>query len=375
MAAGNAEPENAESSRTRDQKHPTSDPHTHGIFKSRLVSASPVYYGWVVLAVGALGVVLTSPGQTYAISVFIDHFITELGISRSLVSSLYTAGTLTASFALPFVGRQIDRRGPRFMIAVVSLLLGLTCIYMGFVRNALMLGVGFLALRMLGQGSLGLVSRNAINQWWVRRRGLAMGITGMASALLGSGGFPNLINWLIPIFGWRVSYMLLGSLLLLIILPLGAIFIRNRPEDYGLQPDGMTAPSETGGSETTPPIEDNWTLPEAIRTSAFWLVAAGLAFMSMLSTGLTFHFFSIFRDSGLSSTVAASVFIPIAATAAIGSFIIHQGDIAAVDTPGQFSVARLVEASKEGRGDNVITRIAFTPKTLAKDMHLQFQVG
>ena len=64
---------------------------------------------------------------------------------------------------------------------------------MGFIRNAGMLFIGFLVLRMLGQGSLSLVSTNVINQWWVRRRGMAMGIAGMTAALIGTGGFPNLI--------------------------------------------------------------------------------------------------------------------------------------------------------------------------------------
>tara|TARA_B110000438_G_scaffold160497_1_gene153751 strand:+ start:652 stop:897 length:246 start_codon:yes stop_codon:yes gene_type:complete len=65
---------------------------------SRLVNASPVYYGWVILAVGTFGGIMASPGQTYAFSAFLDHFITDLELSRSFVSTLYTVGTLTASF-------------------------------------------------------------------------------------------------------------------------------------------------------------------------------------------------------------------------------------------------------------------------------------
>lgn len=163
------------------------------IRRSRVVSASPVYYDWIILFIATVGMILTGPGQTYAVSVFIEHFIVDLGISRALVSTLYTVGTLTAAFALPYVGRQVDRRGSRLTMAAITVALGLACIYMGSVRNALMLVVGFVALRMLGQGSLSLVSKNVINQWWVRRRGMAMGIAGMATALLSTGGFPNLL--------------------------------------------------------------------------------------------------------------------------------------------------------------------------------------
>ena len=81
---------------------------------SRLVDRSPIYYGWIILAAATVGQILTSPGQTSSVSIFIERFIHDLCVSRSLVSSLYTIGTLTASFALPLVGRQIDRRGRPF---------------------------------------------------------------------------------------------------------------------------------------------------------------------------------------------------------------------------------------------------------------------
>ena len=282
---------------------------------SRLVNASPVYYGWVILAVGTFGGIMTSPGQTYVFSAFLNHFIADLELSRSLVSTLYTIGTLTASFLLPYVGRQFDQRGARIMVALISLLLGMACVYMSFVRNATMLCIGFFLLRQLGQGSLSLVSKNVINLWWVRRRGLVMGIGGVAGALL-SGLFPYLINTMIPLYGWRFTYVALGAMLILVMLPIGWIFVRDRPEDHGLQPDGLDANGE-GGEESNAPIEYNWTRAQALRTSSFWLVVAGLASMSMLNTGLIFHIFSVFEDSGLSSTVAASVFVPIAATGAI----------------------------------------------------------
>ena len=284
---------------------------------SDLANRSPVFYGWIIMLVGTLGMVMTSPGQTDSVSVFIEHFIGDLQISRSLVSTLYTVGTLVGSFALPVVGRQIDRRGPRRMVLIVSALFGLACIYMGFVQNALMLGLGFIAIRMLGQGSLSLVCRNVINQWWIRRRGTVMGISGLLASLFGLGGFPNLINWLIPIYGWRLTYVFLGLLVLAVMIPIGLGFFRNRPEDYGLQPDGHKPDLVEGKAAAEEPIEENWTLSEAMHTSVFWAGGAGIASISMLTTGLFFHMVSIFQDSGLTPTVAASVYLPIALTSAV----------------------------------------------------------
>jgi sugar phosphate permease len=293
-----------------------SHPHAPAVRSSRLVTQSPIYYGWIMLLVGTLGMIMTSPGQTYAVSIFIEHFISDLGLSRSLVSSLYTVATLVGSLALPLVGHQFDRRGARQVMVVISLLFGLACLYMGYVSNAVMLGVGFILLRMLGQGSLGLVSTNLINQWWVRRRGTVMGLSGLLVSLLGVGGFPGLINWLIPRYGWPVTYMLLGLILVAGLAPLAAVLVRDRPEQYGLEPDGDSLiPPEKRSSPTG--NEVHWTLAEARRTHAFWVVGLGLASIAMLATGLFFHMVSIFKDSGLDATAAAWVYVPIAMTTAL----------------------------------------------------------
>ena len=169
--------------------------HAPAIRYSRVVNQAPVYYGWVILLMGTLGMIMTSPGQTYAVSIFIEYFINDLGISRSMVSLLYTIGTLGGSFTLPLVGRQIDRRGPRIMMTLIAFLFGLACIYMGFVGGAIMLGLGFFLIRMLGQGSLGLVSNNVMNQWWVRRRGTVIGLSGMLVALFRSAWRIVLSRW------------------------------------------------------------------------------------------------------------------------------------------------------------------------------------
>jgi sugar phosphate permease len=283
---------------------------------SRLISRLPLFYGWVIMVVGTIGMIMTSPGQTYAVSIFIERFINDLGISRTTVSTLYTAGTLMGSLALPMIGRQIDRRGPRQMVVAISIVFGLGCVFMGFVRNALMLLIGFTIIRMFGQGSLGLASSNVINQWWVRRRGMIMGISGVLVSLLALGGFPNLINWLIPLFGWRITYAILGLSLLLFMAPVGYLLFRDSPEDYGLQPDGDRV-DQTIVSKMVQIAEENWLPSEAIRTLAFWSIAAGMAAIAMLATGLFFHMVSIIDDNGLSTSVAAAIYVPIALTTAI----------------------------------------------------------
>lgn len=280
-----------------------------------IVHRTPFYYGWVIMVIGTFGLIATSPGQTSSVSVFIEHIITDLGLSRSLVSTLYTIATLIGSLALPFVGRQFDKRGPRRTIALISLAFGCATIYMGFVRGPWLLLFGFIAIRMLGQGSLQLVSSNLINNWWVRRRGIILGVAGMLAGLVELGAFPALINGLIGLFGWRMTWVALGSALLLVFLPVSIAFVRNQPEEFGLEPDGGTGPQPPSKAATYA-AEQNWTLAEARRTPVFWISAAGMATIAMLGTGQMFHNVSIFLDNGLDPALAAALFLPMAATTA-----------------------------------------------------------
>ncbi len=282
------------------------------------ISRFPIYYGWIILAAGTVGIVMTSPGQTYIVQAFIEEFIRDLGLSRTLVSTLYMIGTLAnaALIQLIGVGRMIDRRGPRIMVLVVSILLGITCILMGFVHTALMLCLGFVALRFFGQGSLNLVSGTMINQWWVRRRGTVRGISGVATSLLALSVLPALVKWLIRAVGWRTAYGILGAVLILVMAPLGYALFRRRPEDHGLLPDGGAVDDDAEGLVA----EADFTLSEAMRTPAFWTLSLGVAAMSMLGTGLIFHMESIVTDQGLTAVIAAAVFVPIGLTQALLRF-------------------------------------------------------
>src|SRR5688572_1059469 len=91
---------------------------------SRIIRWTPFFYGWVILMVGMLGIVMMGPSQTFTVSLFIDHIVQDLGISRSVVSAIYGVATLTASFLLPITGRLVDRFGARRMIVVDALTFG-----------------------------------------------------------------------------------------------------------------------------------------------------------------------------------------------------------------------------------------------------------
>ncbi|MGG3914278.1 MFS transporter [Rossellomorea vietnamensis] len=267
---------------------------------------SRIYYGWYIVGIAALGVFFSGPGQTYSVSVFIDAYIREFGWGRSEVSSIYSAATLVAGLCMFFVGRFIDRFGQRKMMVTVSVLLGLACLWNSMVSSLVMLFIGFFLLRILGQGSMTLMPNTLVPQWFISKRGKAlsyMAIGGFASSAL----FPVVNAWLLAEFGWRFSWMFWGSILIILIAPLMFYFVRNRPEEVGLLPDGQSKRVSTSDKEIDLVHEENWSLQEAMKTRSFWLILFCVSIPAIINTGITFHLISIFKWNHLSGGMAAGV--------------------------------------------------------------------
>ncbi len=275
----------------------------------RLVERLPFHYGWVILAVAVVGMAATLPAQTAGTSLFIDAMIADLGLSRTAVSWAYTLATVLGAAALPLVGRLLDRFGPRYTAVAVALLLALTCAGLGFVGSWITLLVGFTLLRGLGPGALALANNHAVNLWFDRRRGVAVGVLGIGMAGA-TALFPPLLNDLIEALGWRTTYMLMGAAVAIVMVPLAALFYRAAPERYGLAPDGARKPERAPSSADAPRVE-GLTFAQARRTWTFWAITLGGVCIAGLGTGLLFHHFSILETNGIGRDAAALLFVPL----------------------------------------------------------------
>ena len=279
----------------------------------RVVRATPFFFGWAVTGAAVVAMACTLPGQTAGVSLFIDAFIADLGITREAVSLVYTGATVAAAFVLPWTGRALDRWGPRRGMVAFGALLAAACVAMGQVTGLVTLAMGFFALRTLGQGALSLSAVHAVNLWFVRRRGVAVGVMGLGMA--GAVALvPPLIERGLGTVGWRATYGWLGVAVLCVIVPVGLLFVRRHPERYGLRPDGPLR----ADAPPAPP-EPSATLPEARRTAAFWVLTLGLASTSCLGTALLFHHIDVMAAAGLSRAEAALLFVPYGGVTAASS--------------------------------------------------------
>ncbi len=284
---------------------------------SRIVQHSPIFYGWVVWFVATIGLSATSPGQSFSVSLFIDHYIVDFGLDRTTVSGLYGLGTFLAALSLTWVGKQIDRHGNRRMSIFIALLFALTLMACSLITGPITILISFVAIRGLGQGSLGLVNSTAVAQWFQRRRGRVMGLSLVAFALFQRFYLPWMQAF-IETHGWRAAWLLSGLGMAFIILPLLGIFLRDRPENFGLVPDGKAEQLPSG---TTAASEENWQLSEALRTPIFWAFTFARMLAGAWGTALIFHQLSLFEGLGYAPHVAANTFGQIALVTAGFTFV------------------------------------------------------
>jgi MFS family permease len=245
----------------------------------------PFFYGWVVVAVAFVTMAIGVNART-AFSLLFPPILDEFGWDRGLTAGAFSVGFFVSTIFAPSIGRLMDRRGPRTVILLGVGLVGSGLALAPFIRTPLHL---YLTLGLLVSGGslcLGYTGHALfLPNWFVRRRGLAIGI-----AFSGVGvGSVTLLPWmqgLILSAGWREACAAMAVVVFVVLVPL-TLLQRRRPEDLGLAPDGdAVRPSRAGVPTHAANVVDHawasidWTLGRAIRTMRFWWIF--LAFLGGL---------------------------------------------------------------------------------------------
>lgn len=297
----------------------------------------PIFYGWIILATGLFGTLMSVPGQTVGVSVFTDFLIVDLGLTRTQLSLAYLFGTIGSAFILSTAGRAYDRFGARTVGAFVAFFLGIVLLMLSrspgivawlralvpalppVVPAFVFITVGFFLLRFLGQGVLTLTSRNMVMKWFDERRGLANAFLSIGVSF-GFSYAPLFLNGLIENHGWQRSWALLGIGIGAVFVMLFLVLARDNPEQCDLEPDGNLPPRKSSSAPESTPAAD-FTLPQARRTLVFWAFCLLLSLAALYTTGLTFHVVSIFEESGMGRQTAVSIFLPASVIAVSTSFL------------------------------------------------------
>jgi MFS family permease len=281
---------------------------------TRPAARSPAgFYGWRIVGLASLVGVLTGPGQSIGVSVFRQHLSDGLNLSDSAIATAYLVGTLLSSTFQPRIGRWVDQVGVRRASAVFGIAFALALAHMSTVHGIVWLAVGFFGIRLLGQGALSLTSTVAVMHWFDRRRGFALGLK-MTLTMGGISIVPILLAVAIEAWGWRIAWLVASAVIALTAIPVSWFGYVNRPADLGQLPDGEP-PIRV---DQPGPAQPSVTRSTALRTTAFWAIAAVTATNSLLGTGLLFHQTNLLGEIGYSNSQAAAMFLPQAVGAVIG---------------------------------------------------------
>jgi MFS family permease len=239
----------------------------------------PFFYGWIMVAVAFVTMGLGVNART-AFSLLFPPILDEFGWERGMTAGAFSFGFLVSAVLSPFIGRLMDRRGPRLVVEM-----GVGCLAIGLmlaplVRHPWHLYATLGVLVGGGANCLGYTGQSLfLPNWFVRQRGLAMSV-----AFSGVGvGSIIVLPWLQSLIaraGWRSACWALGVLVLVLLAPFN-LLLKRHPEDLGLAPDGdHTIRTSAAGDSTTNIVDAawvavDWTLGRALRTGRFWWIVVG----------------------------------------------------------------------------------------------------
>ncbi len=261
---------------------------------------TPFYYGWVVLASASSAQVVRNAAASLTIAVFMFPLAQELGWSRTLIAGAASVGGLAASVASPPFGWLIDRYGARLVLAGSVFVLGLSTISLAWATIPLTFYIAYGIGRVIFSSPVQIGASVVVSRWFIRMRGRASGILFMSHSI-GMIAFPLLASIVIAARGWREAWIVLGLVAWAVALLPTMLLIRQRPEDMNLRPDGDAEGASEGAENGGGADEPEWTLKQAMRTPALWILATATGALFLMQAGVNTHLAAFLRDQQLST--------------------------------------------------------------------------
>lgn len=266
---------------------------------------SRAFYGWKLVGLSFFILTLSSLVSFQGTGTFVVALERHFGWSRTVLSGAFALTRVQGAALGPIEGVLIDKFGPSRMVMAGFLVMGTGFVLFSLVQTAWHFYVAFVVIS-LGAGLGGwLAMIAAVNNWFIKHRALALSI-GMSGTHV-AGLLVPILALNIESFGFERVALGTGLLLIVIAIPAGLV-VRNRPEEYGMVPDGEHQATEAeDGAEEVGETEPAFTAREALRTRAFWCIAIAHIASAVPIVTLSIHLVPKLTDIGLSLSMAGVV--------------------------------------------------------------------
>ena len=268
--------------------------------------------------------IMISSGVAQSFSVIFLALLSDFGMSRAELSGIFSLFIFVFFSGGILVGPLVDKFGPRWVIPAGSLMIGFGLIACSRISSPYQLYPFYGLIASLGAcGTSWLPNSIVISNWFVRKRGMAVGIM-MCGNGLGILVFIPLTQAIIAWAGWRNAFLTIALMAMLWICPMNALFQRVRPEEKGLSPDGETRPSPASAKIDVSIIEKDfvlWTLSDALRQKSFWMICMALFCNPFATFTIVLHQIAFVVERGFEPMHAASIFGFIGVFAMVGRVV------------------------------------------------------
>ena len=284
----------------------------------------PFYYGWVVVFAAGTTVFARMAPSVFVLGIFLSPIADEFGWSRTLIAGAVSVGAVASMVLSPIIGWAVDRYGAGIILTVSMVILGVAVISLAWATVPLFFYLGFATGRIIFHVPVQIGSGAVVSRWFIRKRGRAIGVLYLSGAI---GGIVCIQIASIALSNWGIgaAWIALGVTVLGVAVLPSALLIVDRPEDVGLEPDGLTSgPPESITvylQPTQDPIEIDWTLREAMGTKSLWIMVGVVGTLFMTQAGVSVHIGAFYQDRGLGITAVASAITINGIVSGIGSLV------------------------------------------------------
>jgi MFS family permease len=274
-----------------------------------------IFYGYFVVAAAFL-IMVVMWTVFYAFGVFFKPILNEFGWSRATTSGAFSLCSITMGLLGIAMGGLNDKFGPRIVMSVCGLLLGTGYLLMSKLQALWQLYLSFGLILGIGMGGSFVPLMTTVVRWFVLRRGM---MTGIVTAGIGIGALigPPVANGLISTYGWRISYTILGIIVLAVIV-LSAQLLRRDPSQLGQLAYG----ENEGCRKVSNPGNGGLSLGEAIHTRPFWVLFTMIFCFGFGVFSIMVHIAAHATELGISPSSAANILATIGGVSIIGKVLL-----------------------------------------------------